>query len=886
MSWAGQLVEKRQEKLMSRTDARVEKTQEVLQGIRIIKYFAWESSFVAKLRELRNKELRALKSYWVWMTAVNVGYHAVPTLVSLLTFVTYTKIAGHDLDATTVFTCISLFNALRYPLWDLPDQIIRFFETKVSDSAATDGKNSGKETTPLLTSSDSSSTLAQQAYGSASTATLQAKFQLKNLTMTVPRGKAELSVNRVQTYLNDLDVHNYTIDTSDPSKGHGDKYIGAVSATLSWPSRKSDDAASVQDSAATDGKNSGKETTPLLTSSDSSSTLAQQAYGSASTATLQAKFQLKNLTMTVPRGKLTVILGPTGAGKSTLLHAFLGELALESGDVYMPHTPVAYVPQQAWLLNATVKENVLFGATEDPRRYKNIIKACALKRDLEILEAGDNTQYFAGKSSFVAKLRELRNKELRALKSYWVWMTAANVGYHAVPTLVSLLTFVTYTKIAGHDLDATTVFTCISLFNALRYPLWDLPDQIIRFFETKVSVNRVQTYLNDLDVHNYTIDTSDPSKGHGDKYIGAVSATLSWPSRKSDDAASAKFQLKNLTMTVPRGKLTVILGPTGAGKSTLLHAFLGELALESGDVYMPHTPVAYVPQQAWLLNATVKENVLFGATEDPRRYKNIIKACALKRDLEILEAGDNTQVGEKGIALSGGQKSRLSLARACYTDTDVVLLDDVLSAVDAPTAAHLFQQCILGELSGRTRVLVTHNVGLVAPWADHILYVKEGRIVAEADSIGTAAAQLAHAGLYAEAEMLSEVATPVSLSRANSVTTLDAAGRRRSMTAGFKGKGKAKAKVTKFIEQIMGSSSSSSSSSSPSSSDAEDSDSDEADADKPVKEHKLISDEEKAQGSVEWKVYATYIAAAGGAIWWAVLLSTLFIPQFLNAREA
>ncbi|KNE73339.1 hypothetical protein AMAG_17563 [Allomyces macrogynus ATCC 38327] len=572
-SWAGQLVEKRQEKLMSRTDARVEKTQEVLQGIRIIKYFAWESSFVAKLRELRNKELRALKSYWVWMTAVNVGYHAVPTLVSLLTFVTYTKIAGHDLDATTVFTCISLFNALRYPLWDLPDQIIRFFETKVS-------------------------------------------------------------VNRVQTYLNDLDVHNYTTDTSDPSKGHGDKYIGAVNATLSWPSRKSDDAASVQDSAATDGKNGAKETTPLLTSSDSSSTLAQQAYGSASTATEQAK-----------------------------------------------------------------------------------------------------------------------------------------------------------------------------------------------------------------------------------------------------------FQLKNLTMTVPRGKLTVILGPTGAGKSTLLHALLGELALESGDVYMPHTPVAYVPQQAWLLNATVKENVLFGATEDPRRYKNIIKACALKRDLEILEAGDNTQVGEKGIALSGGQKSRLSLARACYTDTDVVLLDDVLSAVDAPTAAHLFQQCILGELAGRTRVLVTHNVGLVAPWADHIIYVKEGRVVAEADMIGTAAAQLAHAGLSAEAEMLSEVATPVSLSRANSVTTLDAAGRRRSMTAGFKGKGKSKAKVAKFIEQIMGSSSSSSSSSSPSSSDAEDSDSDKADADKPVKEHKLISDEEKAQGSVEWKVYATYIAAAGGVLWWALLLGTLFIPQFLSVAQ-
>ncbi|KAJ3364074.1 hypothetical protein GGF31_000611 [Allomyces arbusculus] len=576
---------------------------------------------------------------------------------------------------------------------------------------------------------------------------------------------------------------------------------------------------------------------------------------------------------------------------------------------------IVAVPIQSWAGQLVEKRQEKLMSRTDAR----------VEKTQEVLQGIRIVKYFAWESSFVAKLRELRNKELRALRRYWLLMAAVNVGYHAVPTLVSLLTFVMYTKIAGHDLDATTVFTCISLFNALRYPLWDLPDQIIRFFETRVSVNRVQAYLNDLDVHNYTIDTSDPAKGHGDKYIGAVNATLSWPSRKKDDSAAAqdstaadakettpllassdssstlaqqaygsnpsaateqaKFQLKNLTMTVPRGKLTVILGPTGAGKSTLLHAFLGELALESGNVYMPHTPVAYVPQQAWLLNATVKENVLFGATEEPRRYKNIIKACALKRDLEILEAGDNTQVGEKGIALSGGQKSRLSLARACYTDTDVVLLDDVLSAVDAPTAAHLFQQCILGELAGRTRVLVTHNVGLVAPWADHILYVKEGRVVAEADTIGTAAAQLAHAGLYAEAEMLSEVATPVSLSRANSVTTLDAAGRRRSMAAGFKGKGKAKAKVTKFIEQIMGSSSSSSSSSSPSSSDAEDSDSDEADANKPVKVHQLISDEEKAQGSVEWKVYATYIAAAGGAIWWALLLSTLFLPQLLNVAQ-
>ncbi|KAJ3124334.1 hypothetical protein HK100_011273 [Physocladia obscura] len=197
------------------------------------------------------------------------------------------------------------------------------------------------------------------------------------------------------------------------------------------------------------------------------------------------------------------------------------------------------------------------------------------------------------------------------------------------------------------------------------------------------------------------------------------------------------FELRDVTLEFPVGKLSVVTGSTGSGKSSLLLSMLGELKRISGFSFLPDprsnngATVAYVAQQAFLLNATIRDNILFGNAYEEARYKAVIEACSLVRDLEILEGGDLTEIGEKGINMSGGQKQRISLARAAYSKASIILLDDCLSAVDAPTARHLLFKCILGPLmADKTKVLVTHATSLVLPHANYVVVLKNGEIAA------------------------------------------------------------------------------------------------------------------------------------------------------------
>jgi ABC-type multidrug transport system fused ATPase/permease subunit len=207
--------------------------------------------------------------------------------------------------------------------------------------------------------------------------------------------------------------------------------------------------------------------------------------------------------------------------------------------------------------------------------------------------------------------------------------------------------------------------------------------------------------------------------------------------------------LINLDVNFPVGRLSIIAGPTGSGKTSLLMALLGEMKLIEGRVHLPGgmtsraelpvdpatglvDSVAYCAQEAWLVNATVKENIIFASPLDEKRYRAVLKACALERDIEILDAGDKTLVGEKGISLSGGQKQRISLARAVYSSARHLLLDDCLSAVDSHTAKHLFRQALTGPLMlNRSCVLVTHNVALAVPQADHVVVLENGKVAAQ-----------------------------------------------------------------------------------------------------------------------------------------------------------
>lgn len=188
-----------------------------------------------------------------------------------------------------------------------------------------------------------------------------------------------------------------------------------------------------------------------------------------------------------------------------------------------------------------------------------------------------------------------------------------------------------------------------------------------------------------------------------------------------------QYAIEAIDIRIRRGQLAAIVGPVGSGKSSLLAALIGELKCVRGEVIFGGT-VAYCPQQAWIQNATVRDNILFGSPFDGPRYEAVLEACALKPDLAMLPDGDGTEIGEKGVNLSGGQKQRISLARAAYSHAQVVLLDDPLSAVDAHVGRHLLEHC-LGELMrGRTRLLVTHQL-YTLPKVDHIILMEAGRII-------------------------------------------------------------------------------------------------------------------------------------------------------------
>uniref|UniRef100_A0A7S2IV57 ATP-dependent transporter ycf16 n=1 Tax=Haptolina brevifila TaxID=156173 RepID=A0A7S2IV57_9EUKA len=209
-----------------------------------------------------------------------------------------------------------------------------------------------------------------------------------------------------------------------------------------------------------------------------------------------------------------------------------------------------------------------------------------------------------------------------------------------------------------------------------------------------------------------------------DAHAAATEARSAAPS-----AVPPASTLTEIEVSIKPGELVLICGPTGCGKSSLLNALLGDIPRLSGRAALSGK-VSYCPQRAWLANAPLRDNIVFGAPFDSTRYEAVLDACALRDDLKLLPAGDATEIGEKGINLSGGQQQRVNLARACYADSDIVILDDVLSAVDAHVGAHLFDQCILGLLSGRTRVLVTHSTTLAFSRADHIVVMDQGRVLA------------------------------------------------------------------------------------------------------------------------------------------------------------
>ncbi|XP_011877734.1 PREDICTED: multidrug resistance-associated protein 4-like [Vollenhovia emeryi] len=402
----------------------------------------------------------------------------------------------------------------------------------------------------------------------------------------------------------------------------------------------------------------------------------------------------------------------------------------------------------------------------------------------EIISGVQVIKMYAWEKPFCAMVELARKLELRVVtKSSYIrgiYMTfnlfTTRMGLFC--TLVSMLVF-------GNELTAAKIFVVSSYFNILAHTMTGM---FVRGFaelaECMVAIRRLQTFLIYNEFQGSNVIFSRASSGNNSDFkqapkqdlpyidddvvenqlgshgedsehrkqngllivasdllkntanfvgenkqsmydtnnwaINMINVNAKWEERQSENT------LENLNLEIEKGKLYAVIGMVGSGKSTFLSAILGEISLTGGQVKV-NGDISYASQEAWVFGATVRQNILFGQTYERQRYQKVVKACALVRDFKQFPQGDQTIVGERGSSLSGGQKARINLARALYRQSDIYLMDDPLSAVDAHVSKHLFQECMQKYLAGKTRILATHQLQYIKG-VDAIILLEQGKM--------------------------------------------------------------------------------------------------------------------------------------------------------------
>ncbi|XP_036368003.1 canalicular multispecific organic anion transporter 2 [Octopus sinensis] len=343
---------------------------------------------------------------------------------------------------------------------------------------------------------------------------------------------------------------------------------------------------------------------------------------------------------------------------------------------------------------------------------------------------------YAWEGSLEKKILKIRQQELAVLRKAAYLNAFSTFCWLCAPFLVTVATFATYVLLKDdHYIDAQTAFVSLSLFNILRLPINLLPMAIPFLVQAHVAVTRLSKFLTSDEINSDNVN-----KFHSDENaVRITTADFSW-------SKSSEPLLKNINLQFPLNKLIAVVGQVGAGKSSLISAILGDMEKLQGEVEVQGS-VAYVPQEAWIQNKTVRDNILFGKTYDRKWYEQVIEACALKLDFATLIDGDRTEIGEKGINLSGGQKQRISLARAVYANKDLYILDDPLSAVDAHVGKHIFNMVLseTGLLKSKTRIFVTHGIHWL-PKVDKVIVMSDGSVSEE----GSYDELISHNGAFAQ----------------------------------------------------------------------------------------------------------------------------------------
>ncbi|CCF59911.1 hypothetical protein KAFR_0I01300 [Kazachstania africana CBS 2517] len=385
--------------------------------------------------------------------------------------------------------------------------------------------------------------------------------------------------------------------------------------------------------------------------------------------------------------------------------------------------------------------------TKTQMKYKD----ARIKTITEILNSMKSIKLYAWEKPMMQKLDHVRNDlEIGNLKKIGIASNLIYFAWNCVPLLVTCSTFGIFTLISDEPLTPELVFPALSLFNILNEAIYAIPSTINTMIEVTVSLNRLKKFLlsEELD-RSFIEQTGKPAN----EYIPAVeieNATFLWKSQaqlinsENDDSEAnietTQVALKNIDhFTASPKSLTCVIGKVGSGKTTLLKAILGQLPCISGSkesispkLSIRGESIAYCPQEAWIMNDTIKENILFGHKFDETYYTLTVAACELLADFDILPDGDQTLVGEKGISLSGGQKARVSLARAVYSRADIYLLDDILSAVDAGVSKKIVENVLdsnSGLLRNKTVILSTNTVSVLKH--SQLIYALENGIIVE-----------------------------------------------------------------------------------------------------------------------------------------------------------
>ncbi|KAJ6528504.1 multidrug resistance-associated ABC transporter [Mycena capillaripes] len=416
------------------------------------------------------------------------------------------------------------------------------------------------------------------------------------------------------------------------------------------------------------------------------------------------------------------------------------------------------------------------------QRFKGVkITDARVRLITEVLQGIRLVKFYGWEDFYVERIQEMRTREVKTIRKS-AWATSALIAMFTVmPTLAMILSLITY-KLTGHALDIAKIFTAVQLYSIARVPLILLPIVFSFLAPTLVAMRRIVTFLTAEELASpYTIDGHNPDaitvdgdftweniqdierpeeeehnparkmlkakekkekeraekerkkrqakeakkrQKEGEEVLPSVADDVQ---AKDDNPKEEPFAIKDLRLNVHRGAFVGIIGRVGSGKSSVLQALVGEMRRTRGETIFGGK-IAYVPQVPWIRNETVKNNILFGEADDENRLQEVIDTCSLRYDMDVLPYGLETEIGEKGINLSGGQKARISLARAAYSPADIVLLDDPLSAVDAHVGKAIVENCLVnGPLAKKTRVLVTHALHVLHRM-DYIYVMDSGEI--------------------------------------------------------------------------------------------------------------------------------------------------------------